>query len=556
MQDQTRAADASPSAPTARSSSARARRRSPTWSPALQQMAGRRLRPADLCARRRPRALCGRGPGDGQRSRTSGFSQDRPDHRHRRPVVRRRTALQAGAGACAQEVLPASVPPCSDRSRLHAALVILLVVEFPRETHAGSCSRPVPVEHRLPGAARGRPGPARARGAAAADARAAASRNRSRQPARAAARAGAEASARAAARADADADAQAEAAEAASRSARPRTTIRCDLLKNLDICPAPPRHGRRPSAQRPPAHRPGQGRDQVATGPDVAALRRHDLAASGIRTAARPAPTRSRSACASTCAPTATSSARRRSTIRAPTIGPGSPPPTAQPARRRRPTIAACRRAAAPARRPRARSTSRSTNKPPALYDRPNFAASFDAKRRCDQPLGRHAEQIPPSPRAVARCRPAPWPSRWPAPPRAGPRRHRGRRQPGRSSAPADRHRRVRRRAVGADIAQVITADLRALGLFAPLDPATFPEKTLDVNVPADLRPLEGDQRPGARRRPVGDRRRRPAAASTSGCGTSSSRRRSAASALQLHRHARQLAHASRTRSPTRSMSG
>jgi TolB protein len=36
----------------------------------------------------------------------------------------------------------------------------------------------------------------------------------------------------------------------------------------------------------------------------------------------------------------------------------------------------------------------------------------------------------------------------------------------------------------GADIAQVVTADLQRSGYFAPVDSTTFPEKTLDVNVP------------------------------------------------------------------------
>ena len=45
-----------------------------------------------------------------------------------------------------------------------------------------------------------------------------------------------------------------------------------DLLKNLHLSSAAASRSQ-PQPQRPPAHRPGEGRDQVATGPDVAALR-------------------------------------------------------------------------------------------------------------------------------------------------------------------------------------------------------------------------------------------------------------------------------------------
>jgi protein TonB len=45
-----------------------------------------------------------------------------------------------------------------------------------------------------------------------------------------------------------------------------------DLLKNLNLSSPAASHSQT-QPQRPPAHRPGQGRDQVSTGPDVDALR-------------------------------------------------------------------------------------------------------------------------------------------------------------------------------------------------------------------------------------------------------------------------------------------
>ncbi len=45
---------------------------------------------------------------------------------------------------------------------------------------------------------------------------------------------------------------------------------------------------------------------------------------------------------------------------------------------------------------------------------------------------------------------------------------------------------------VGADVAKVVASDLERSGLFRPLDPATFPEKTLDINVEPKLDAWKG----------------------------------------------------------------
>ena len=55
---------------------------------------------------------------------------------------------------------------------------------------------------------------------------------------------------------------------------------------------------------------------------------------------------------------------------------------------------------------------------------------------------------------------------------------------------------------VGTGVAQVITNNLKRSGLFAPIDPAAFIEKTINIDAAPQFQNWKTDQRPGAGRRP------------------------------------------------------
>ena len=90
------------------------------------------------------------------------------------------------------------------------------------------------------------------------------------------------------------------------------------------------------------------------------------------------------------------------------------------------------------------------------------------------------------------------------------------------------------------NVAQVLTADLKRSGLFAPIDPAAFIERVVPPSVDAELRQLAAAQRAGA-----GLRQRRPPPATaaswpSTACGTSSPGQYLAGK--QFYRLARELA--------------
>ena len=104
----------------------------------------------------------------------------------------------------------------------------------------------------------------------------------------------------------------------------------------------------------------------------------------------------------------------------------------------------------------------------------------------------------------------------------------------------------------GADVAGVITNNLRRSGLFAPIDPAAFIDRITNPDQPPQFPELEVDQCAGAGGRPRDAPRRRPAEGGIPPLGRRLPASSSPANNMSPRRN---IGGASRTSSPTRSMS-